>query len=384
MLSDGASVYLVGHETLGQWDGADWTFYLPDALGSVRQTTDDAGTVLDAREWTPFGVEVGAAQEGLGYTGEWWDDGAEFLYLRARWYDGAVGRFTLGDPFSGFWSKPQTLNRFVYVEGNSINRTDPSGLYGEEVHFELTKELAYCIAVGGTYDCPEQGPCWPNCRLGNFYAGEIAKADQYVDDPKSGMHPFPGGQPRQRHFATREEAERAIHQAIEKTERFEVYDEQAAAVLREFGYALHMIQDSYSHWGEGYVYGKDYEEQDMPPVVMGQLGHAGHTVIAKSKVLRWNDPVLWFSVSNWRKELKETYPEAGSLIDELSADDVVDLWIREQGVTETGKKLRNRYGYDTDKYVEFSERDRQMKEATRAAILMFFDAFGCPGPNICH
>ena len=76
MLSDGQAMgssialYLVSHETLGQWDGAAWAYYLPDALGSIRQETDGTGDVTDSREWTPFGVEVGTAQEG-GYGGRW-------------------------------------------------------------------------------------------------------------------------------------------------------------------------------------------------------------------------------------------------------------------------------------------------------------------------
>jgi len=41
----------------------------PDGLGSMRQETDGAGAVVSAREWSPYGVEVGAAQAGLGYTG---------------------------------------------------------------------------------------------------------------------------------------------------------------------------------------------------------------------------------------------------------------------------------------------------------------------------
>jgi hypothetical protein len=36
MLSDGDSLYLVGQDTLRQWDGATWAYYLSDALGSVR------------------------------------------------------------------------------------------------------------------------------------------------------------------------------------------------------------------------------------------------------------------------------------------------------------------------------------------------------------
>ena len=41
--------YLVGHETLGYWNGNDWTYHLPDALGSVRQLDDAAGHVTLAR-----------------------------------------------------------------------------------------------------------------------------------------------------------------------------------------------------------------------------------------------------------------------------------------------------------------------------------------------
>ena len=92
------TLYLVGHETLGRWDGATWAYHLPDALGSVRQVADGAGAVVSAREGTPYGVEVGAAQAGLGYTGEWWDASVALLYLRARWYALEVGRFTSQDP----------------------------------------------------------------------------------------------------------------------------------------------------------------------------------------------------------------------------------------------------------------------------------------------
>ena len=37
LLSTDGTRYLVGHETLGAWDGAEWTYALPDALGSVRR-----------------------------------------------------------------------------------------------------------------------------------------------------------------------------------------------------------------------------------------------------------------------------------------------------------------------------------------------------------
>ncbi|MDY7076418.1 MAG: RHS repeat-associated core domain-containing protein [Chloroflexota bacterium] len=129
MLSEGGNLYLVGHETLGQWDGATWAYHLPDALGSVRQEVGGAGAVASTREWTPFGVELGVGQAGLGYTGEWWDVSVGLQYLRARWYDGRVGRFTRRDPWEGNHQQPLTMNPYLYALANSINHTDPSGLY---------------------------------------------------------------------------------------------------------------------------------------------------------------------------------------------------------------------------------------------------------------
>ncbi len=133
VLSEGHNRYLVGHETLGQWDGAspggDWAYYLPDALGSARQEIDEAGEVVDSREWTPFGVEAGTVQAGLGYTGEWQDPNLGMTYLRARWYAPQAGRFTQRDPWSGDIRRPQTSNGWNYADGNPINRVDSTGLY---------------------------------------------------------------------------------------------------------------------------------------------------------------------------------------------------------------------------------------------------------------
>ena len=135
MLSDGTQVYLVGHDTLGWVAAGGWTFVLPDALGSVRQElalsavegTDATGSVTAAREWSPFGVELGAAQGGLGFTGEWLDAGVGLTYLRARWYDGETGRFTQVDPLAGYSLAPSTTHDYAYVAQNPVLYTDPTG-----------------------------------------------------------------------------------------------------------------------------------------------------------------------------------------------------------------------------------------------------------------
>jgi len=130
VLRDGDSLYLVGHDTLGWQSGADWAYAIPDALGSVRQETNASGNVVAIREWSPYGEELGEAQNGLGYTGEWFDADVGLTYLRARWYDGTTGRFTSQDTWEGNYNRPQSLNVWAYVEGNPIMLVDPSGNIG--------------------------------------------------------------------------------------------------------------------------------------------------------------------------------------------------------------------------------------------------------------
>jgi RHS repeat-associated protein len=69
----------------------------------------------------------GTRSSALQYTGAQTDLDTGLVYLRARWYDSATGRFTTRDPFPGFAALPQTLHPYVYVNNNPVNLTDPSG-----------------------------------------------------------------------------------------------------------------------------------------------------------------------------------------------------------------------------------------------------------------
>ncbi len=100
---------------------------ISDSIGSVRRTLSDSGTVIQARQWTPFGVEIGGtASAGLGYAGEW-QDASGLVYLRARWYDPAASRFLSRDPWDGMITNPQTLNPYAYAHNQPTRFTDPSG-----------------------------------------------------------------------------------------------------------------------------------------------------------------------------------------------------------------------------------------------------------------
>jgi RHS repeat-associated protein len=137
----GASTYYVQiqGQILGQEESGRWAYVLPDHLpapvaqaqvGSVRQLVDSEGQVALAQSYDPFGVPFEASGSGasdFGYTGEWWGSYNDLLFLRARYYDPAVGRFLSKDLWAGDPNQPQTLGCYAYAVNNTPNHTDRSG-----------------------------------------------------------------------------------------------------------------------------------------------------------------------------------------------------------------------------------------------------------------
>jgi RHS repeat-associated protein len=143
-----ATAYLYGHDLLAQYDSGTWAYHVDDGLGSVRQLADPVGQVVQGYSFSPFGVPLGeSGGEPYGFTGEQWDSSAGLVYLRARYYEPGVGRFTQRDIWSGGIYRPRTRNGFDYASGNPVRFTDPSGFctYGEPNYFECV-QLAELLA----------------------------------------------------------------------------------------------------------------------------------------------------------------------------------------------------------------------------------------------
>lgn len=132
----------VWHSLAVKGDGMVWSrgvdssggveVYHTDGLGSVRATTNAAGTVTQTYQTDAFGVPAatqGSSTQPFGYTGEQRDGETGFVYLRARMYDPQIGRFLQRDPFAGGLYTPLSLNRYSYVLNNPVKLIDPSGLY---------------------------------------------------------------------------------------------------------------------------------------------------------------------------------------------------------------------------------------------------------------
>jgi RHS repeat-associated protein len=129
-MSDGAQ-YVHGLDLVAEYRDGEWSYPLGDALGSVRQWTDESGFITYRGSYTPFGVALsseGSTESAWGYTGEWEDASLGAVYLRARWYQPQVGRFTKQDPWRGSLWQPRSMQGYGYTQNSPVIFRDPSGL----------------------------------------------------------------------------------------------------------------------------------------------------------------------------------------------------------------------------------------------------------------
>jgi RHS repeat-associated protein len=115
---------------------------LVDHLGSVRMVVDvTTGATAQRLDYDEFGVVLFDSSPGLqpfGFAGGLYDADTGLARFGARDYDAATGRWTAKDPilFAGGQE-----NLYTYVNGDPMNRTDPSGLD------DTSKCIATCLAT---------------------------------------------------------------------------------------------------------------------------------------------------------------------------------------------------------------------------------------------
>jgi RHS repeat-associated protein len=73
-------------------------------------------------------TDPATALTSILYSGEKTDP-TGLQYLRARYYDPAIRRFTRLDPAAGNVQDPVTLHKYLYAGGDPILSTDPTGLF---------------------------------------------------------------------------------------------------------------------------------------------------------------------------------------------------------------------------------------------------------------
>ena len=125
VLSDGGE-YVWGQGLVGQVTGSGTTYAHSDGLGSIRLLTDANGNVAGRQQFDAYGASrsQSGAQLPFGFTGEQQDPESGLVYLRARYYDPATGRFLSKDPL-GLGGGSTDL--YPYAGGDPVRYADPSG-----------------------------------------------------------------------------------------------------------------------------------------------------------------------------------------------------------------------------------------------------------------
>lgn len=135
--------------------GGGW-YYEADAIGSVRNYTDDSGNSLTGGiTYDPFGSQLGGDARGLatsaqaryGFVGKLGveQDGSGLIYMRARQYDPTIGRFTSADPLG---VNGGSFNINSYANNNPVVFVDANGLRCQsEINADISTTNAAILAA---------------------------------------------------------------------------------------------------------------------------------------------------------------------------------------------------------------------------------------------
>ena len=133
---------------LAYWQGSESGYLLNDGLGSVLGAMDGSGAAPDAlMRYDDYGAELGpedALPTDDGFTGYEHDAYTGLDYARNRYYDPATGTFLTADPFPADRQDVLSLHRYLYVQANPVDYSDPFGL------FRWTSSMSGIVERGDT------------------------------------------------------------------------------------------------------------------------------------------------------------------------------------------------------------------------------------------
>ena len=114
--------------------------YVSDEQGSITHVLSEDAEILNHYSYDAFGniiEKTEKVENRFCYNGEMLDPVTQQYYLRARFYNPVIGRFTQEDTYYG-----DGLNLYQYCQANPVGYVDPSGHICEIVqnHYEQYQE----------------------------------------------------------------------------------------------------------------------------------------------------------------------------------------------------------------------------------------------------
>lgn len=103
-------------------------YHHPDHLGSPLAVTNSSGALLARNEFGPYGESSNPTMiSTVGYGGHGVDTASSLVYMGARYYDPASGRFVSADPVLYSPDASAGFNRYQYAANNPLTLLDPDG-----------------------------------------------------------------------------------------------------------------------------------------------------------------------------------------------------------------------------------------------------------------
>ena len=145
--------YVYGNEYISQNNGSSSGYYLNDEQGSIRYLTGSDGSFRNHYRYSAFGESITAEEtvpNRLKYNAQMADELTGLYYLRARYYNASLGRFTQEDVIYN-----DGLNLYAYCNSNPVMYSDPSGFAKEtcksKVGGECDSESGSSSSKGSNY-----------------------------------------------------------------------------------------------------------------------------------------------------------------------------------------------------------------------------------------
>ena len=133
----------LGKARVAKRRGLTRTYWLhTDQASSTNVLSDATGAEVQRLKFMPFGDLLSmstSVPESTGFTGERADDG--LLFLHARYYDPAIGRFVSADTASPLESGVG-VNRYAYAMNDPVGLIDPTG-HAAADDFKAAQKLPY-------------------------------------------------------------------------------------------------------------------------------------------------------------------------------------------------------------------------------------------------
>jgi RHS repeat-associated protein len=106
-------------------------YFTTDHLGTIREMTNSAGTIVWQQSFDPYGnptTIVNTTPADFGYAGYYLHNRSGLNLTRTRAYSASFGRFINRDPIE----EEGGINLYGYVGNNPITFTDPFGTDGKD------------------------------------------------------------------------------------------------------------------------------------------------------------------------------------------------------------------------------------------------------------